>query len=361
MKWLPNRESQRRNIRGKLPLDEYLPKSTLVVGLIVFLIGTGIFVSANISKLKNLFISDSFSNSLKKIDNVAANISVKILDKEFLGSGFIVQRTNNQYVVITNQHVLRAGEAPYRVQTPDGKIHLAEVVTTESTEPLTDSIKGNHRYDLAILKFNTEVDYPVAEIGSSLYLEVGEPIYAVGFPYTEVESEASSKSVDSNQTSEITGLTIKTGRVAIILNQALVEGYQIGYTNDVKKGMSGGPLLNSRGEVVGVNGKHAYPLWESPELYQDGSQPCPALEKLITRSSLAIPIERSIELDSQLMAIRPRSDAEVTRRSDLLSEDPELVAKMQSEAEATAQSCQQYGKESTNSLSETGIEIENEE
>ena len=361
MKWLPTRGSQRQNIEGKLPSNKYLPKFTpLAIGLILFLIGTGIFVSANASKIKNLFRSNSFSSSLKKIDNIAADISVKILDTEFLGSGFVVQQNDKQYTVITNQHVLRAGEAPYRIQTPDGKIHLAEVVNTKGKKQFTDSIGSNYEYDLAILKFNAEVDYPVAKIGTSLYLEVGEPIYAVGFPYTELESEASFD-VDSNLTSKTTGLTIKTGRVAIILNQALVEGYQIGYTNDVKKGMSGGPLLNSRGEVVGVNGKHAYPLWESPELYQDGSQPCPALEKLITRSSLAIPIEKSIELNPQLKALQPASNVEVTRSSNLLSENPELVAKMQSEAETTAQSCRQYGNDSTNSLSETELEIGNKE
>ena len=354
MKWLPSRGSQRHNIEGNLPSDKYLSSTPLVVGLIVFLIGTGIFVSVNASKIKNLFISNSFSSSLEKLDNIAASISVKILDKEFLGSGFIVQQNDKQYVVITNQHVLRAGEAPYRIQTPDGKIHLAEVVN--------NSIESDREYDLAILKFNAEVNYPVAKIGSSLYLEVGEPIYAVGFPSTKVESNASSEFIDSySYTNKTTGLTIKTGRVSIILNQALVEGYQIGYTNDVRKGMSGGPLLNSRGEVVGVNGKHAYPLWESPELYQDGSQPCPALEKLITRSSLAIPIEKSIELNPQLKSVKPAFDVKITRRSNLLSEDPKLVAKMQLEAEATAQSCKQYRDDSTDSLSETRLEIKHEE
>ena len=116
--------------------------------------------------------------------------------------------------------------------------------------------------------------------------------------------------------------------------------------------MSGGALLNSRGEVVGVNGKHAYPLWESPELYQDGSQPCPALEKLITRSSLAIPIEKSIELNPQLKAIKPSSSIETTRSSNLLSEDPKTVAQMQEEAEKTVQSCDRYEEDSFGNLYE---------
>lgn len=356
MKWLPSRESQRQKIEGKSFLNKYLPKSTpLVIGSIVFLVGTGVFVSVNASKIKNLFITDPLARSLKEIDRIAASISVKILDKEFLGSGFIVQQNNGKYVVVTNQHVLRAGEAPYHIQTPDGKIYLAEVVN--------DSIKSDYEYDLAILKFNAQTDYPIAKIGSSLYLEVGEPIFAAGFPYTEVDSKTSStssKSVSNSYTDEKTGLTIKTGRIAIILNQALIEGYQIGYTNDVKKGMSGGPLFNSRGEVVGVNGKHAYPLWESPELYQDGSQLCPALEKLITRSSLAIPIEKSIELNPQLKSVKPASDVEITRRSNLLAKDAELVAKMQQQAQITTQNCEQYGN-STNDLSEIELEIENKE
>ena len=354
MKWLPSRESRRQKREGQSLLNKYLPKSTpLVFGLIVFLVGTGVFVSVNASKIKNLFVSDPFSSSLKEIDRVAASVSVKILDKEFLGSGFIVQQNNGQYVVVTNQHVLRAGEAPYRIQTPDGKIHLAKVVN--------DSIESDYEYDLALLKFNAQADYPIAKIGSSLYLEVGEPIFAAGFPYTEVDSKTSSESVSNSYTDEKTGLTIKTGRIAIILNQALIEGYQIGYTNDVKKGMSGGPLFNSLGEVVGVNGKHAYPLWESPELYQDGSQLCPALEKLITRSSLAIPIEKSIELNPQLKSVKPASDVEITRRSNLLAQDSKLVAKMQQQAQITAQSCEQYGDDSTDDLSELELELENKE
>jgi serine protease Do len=344
MKWLPSRGSRSRNLEEQLPSGKHLLKSTPVVaGLIICLVGTGIFVSANASKIKRIFAPAASPKTLTAINDIAADISVKVLDQEFLGSGFVVQQKDDQYLVITNQHVLRAGDSPYSVQTSDGKIHTVKVITN-----LT---KKDYDYDLAILQFSADVDYPVAKIGNSFYLEVGEPIYSAGFPSTELESKILSQPTDVKaQTQEITGLALKTGRIAIILNQALVEGYQIGYTNDVKKGMSGGPLLNSRGEVVGVNGKHAYPLWESPELYQDGSQLCPALEKLITRSSLAIPIEKSIELNPLLNTIRPESDVEATRSSNLSSEDPKLVAKMQAEAEISTQNCDNYGENYSNNV-----------
>jgi S1-C subfamily serine protease len=80
------------------------------------------------------------------------------------------------------------------------------------------------------------------------------------------------------------------------LGKALEGGYQIGYTNELKKGMSGGPLLNRWGEVVGINGKHAYPLWNAPSIYQDGSQVRPALNEAIDRYSWAIPVRTLLQL-----------------------------------------------------------------
>ena len=311
----------------------WLKPTSQIVTVLICSIAAGMFLSGNAIEFGQKFLTkispeSSSTDAATDVDRIAAEISVKILDSKFLGSGFIVQKKGDRYTVITNQHVLRAGEEPYSIQTSDGKIHLATVVEEGAID--------DYEYDLATLEFTTDVDYTIAKIGSSVYLEVGEPVFAVGFPYSEIEP-ATSTNAD-----EVSGLAVKRGRIAMILNQALVEGYQIGYTNDVKKGMSGGPLLNSSGEVVGINGKHAYPLWESPELYQDGSQPCPALEELIVRSSLAIPIEKSIDLNPQLESLRPKSNIEVSRKSNLLSENPELVARMQTEAEATLASCENY-------------------
>ena len=328
--------SQNPNIRRKNYIDHLISNSTSqVIKLMFCLVSTGMFLSGDADSLKlQSFASDSPEKLSNKINHIASDITVKILDQDFLGSGFIAQQTGQKYIVITNQHVLRAGEAPYMIETADGKTYLAEVVS--------DLTKGDYNYDLAILEFEANVVYPTAKIGNSLYLEVGEPIFAAGFPYNQSPVKRTPAIFEQSNPNESRGLSIKPGRISIILNQALEEGYQIGYTNDVRKGMSGGPLLNYQGEVVGINGKHAYPLWESPEVYQDGSEPCPALQEFITRSSLAIPIEKTIELNPQLKSLSSLSNSETVRKSNLLAEDPQLVARMQAEAQSTKQKCRNY-------------------
>ncbi|MEO1670217.1 MAG: serine protease [Cyanobacteria bacterium J06631_2] len=289
------------------------------------------FLSGDGDRLKSTIASVSPQKLAKRVNQVAADISIRILNQDFLGSGFIVQQTDREYIVITNQHVLRAGKAPYRIETVDGQTHTAEVITDMNT--------ANYQYDLAALKFTADEPYQTATIGSSFNLKVGQPVFAAGFPYQESTSARTPAIFAEPNLYSSRKLALKPGRVAIILNQPLEEGYQIGYTNNVKKGMSGGALLNEQGEVIGVNGKHAYPLWESPEIYQDGSEPCPALQELITRSSLAIPIEKSSELATQLKSIK--STDKIKRFNSTPSEDSALVSRMQAIAESTERKCRQ--------------------
>ena len=334
MKWLPKTGSKNRKVAVNQNFrSTFLSLSQLMI-LTSCLIFAGIFLAVNGSKFRSkLFASSSTQKSSAEIDAIALNISVKILNESFLGSGFIVLLERDKYTVITNQHVLRAGQAPYSIQTADGKVHLATVA------PKLQAVA--QKYDLAVLEFTADDKYDTAQIGNSLELEVGQPIYAAGFPNMDYQSQEPALDIsEQNKANVVNDFDLKVGRVAMILNQALKEGYQIAYTNDVRKGMSGGPLLNYQGEVVGVNGKHAYPLWESAELYQDGSQPCPALQKLITRSSLAIPIEKTTELASQLKSIKQQIDVRENFKSDWSDRNSKLVAKMQAEAEATNQSCE---------------------
>ena len=60
--------------------------------------------------------------------------------------------------------------------------------------------------------------------------------------------------------------------------------------------MSGGALLNLQGEVVGVNGMHAFPLWEIPSVFESGEEADKTLHDKIVRLSWAVPMEKVKEM-----------------------------------------------------------------
>jgi S1-C subfamily serine protease len=210
--------------------------------------------------------------SVKQLRDQAAAITVRVMSQDFLGSGIIFKREGSNYTVLTNAHVLRAGDKPYQIQTPDGCIHSANF--PKNVEILhTKSLQTN---DLAILQFkSTNKSYQVASLGTSP--KVGDEVFAAGFPF--VEETQDQKFVFTN------------GKVSLVLPKALEGGYQIGYTNNIKRGMSGGPLLNRQGELIGVNGMYAYPLWDAPSMFADGSQTNKDLHEKIVRLSFAVPID----------------------------------------------------------------------
>jgi S1-C subfamily serine protease len=206
--------------------------------------------------------------SMGQLRSSAKTITVKVMSQTVLGSGILLQKQGFIYTVLTNAHVLRAGGVPYRIQTNDNHIWVANVYKTNRF--------GQN--DLALLQFrSTGQVYNVASLGSSP--SVGEQVFAAGFPLAEDGSTRK-------------GFAFTTGRVSLVLRKALEGGYQVGYTNDIQKGMSGGPLLNRYGFVVGVNGMHAYPLWDAPSLFADGSEAEPALHQKIIHLSWAVPIEK---------------------------------------------------------------------
>jgi S1-C subfamily serine protease len=231
------------------------------------------------------------ASSLEQLTRSARLITVRVLVGEGWGSGILLRRRGNTYRVITNQHVLST-ESRYRVQTPDARIYSARAIATARWPD----------DDLALLEFESEATYSIARLvpepshsprpqppgavpgqrmppaiaGGSL--SIREPVFAVGFPFDADLPRPK-------------GFVLLTGVVNFITEKAISGGYRIGYSNPVVKGMSGGALLNQRGEVVGINGRHAYPLWDSPFVFQDGTRP-PLPESLMVESSWAIPVDR---------------------------------------------------------------------
>jgi len=213
-----------------------------------------------------------------RVKNFAQNITFKVHDnEEFLGSGTLMYRRDNQYFVLTNKHVLRSGKPPYQIKTPDGKFH----------EVLALDLNTFPQDDLILLSFQSDrAKYKPPEFTESSQLQIDEAVFAVGFPLEKFQKETPQPNLPT--------LTITKGQITNILNKPLLEGYQIAYSNDVQKGMSGGALFNKAGKVVGINGKQAYPLWDIPDLYQDKSPVDKSLQSLINSSSLAIPITKAL-------------------------------------------------------------------
>jgi S1-C subfamily serine protease len=201
----------------------------------------------------------------------ATAITVKVLSGETSGSGILIHKDNHKYTVLTNDHVLIfSRNKTYQIKTPDGKIHAAQQVKAKSFSD----------YDLGLLEFySPQNNYQVVPLSKSLVKNKGQKVFAAGFPF------------------EATQLVVNCGYLDVVNSRSFGGGYRLGLTLSVKKGMSGGPLLNEQGQVIGINGKHKYPLWGNPYIFDaDRSLANPQELNTMSRLSWAIPVETFLQL-----------------------------------------------------------------
>jgi len=149
-----------------------------------------------------------------------------------LGSGFIISQDG---LVLTNEHVVRDA-TQLSVTLPDGREFDAQVVGTDEVN------------DLAVVRIRTEngMQLPVAPLGDSDALMIGEWVVAIGNPFGFVLSNSEP--------------TVTAGVVSALGRNITPSGEQRGYYLDmiqtdaaINPGNSGGALVNALGEVVGVN------------------------------------------------------------------------------------------------------------
>jgi S1-C subfamily serine protease len=213
-----------------------------------------------------------------QLKSLARSITVKVRVDRSWGSGILVRRRGQTYFVVTNQHVLDFGDR-FNIQTADGRIYPAK------------PSKINGDFDLALLEFQAKSSYAIAPLERTSNIKVGDEVFAAGFPSETGHADRIENKPAKGQNRNLEGFNFVTGRISLLVAKAIAGGYQIGYTNDIRKGMSGGPLLNRRGRVIGINGMHAYPIWGDPFIFTDGSRPERSQHEIMIRSSWAIPIE----------------------------------------------------------------------
>ena len=196
--------------------------------------------------------------------------TVRIVKANSAGSGVIVNREGNFYTILTSWHVVSSDN--FFILTADDRQHQ-----------LIDSPQQLGSADLALVKFYSESEYPTATIQARMP-QIGDTVYAAGFPLT-VDNQESSLDL-GNQAFRLT-----QGKVSIIPDKSLPQGYRLGYTNNTEMGMSGSPIFDTDGLLVGIHGRGKY---RDPGfgvyLFEDGSEPSPDQLEQMIKSSWGIPI-----------------------------------------------------------------------
>jgi len=221
----------------------WLPTVALVVGIGL---GAALFPTPSTSATSGLRLSDQISGqSLTEIEQAFANVynnvapsvvsitvseqvGARRLANTATGSGFVLDTLGH---IVTNYHVVQ-NAARIVVQMFDGTITRAEVVGLDA-----DS-------DIAVLRINVPRERlrPVT-FGNSDTLQIGQMVLALGNPF-------------QNNWTLTSGIVSAVNRRIFGLNSYSVGGV-IQTDAAINPGNSGGPLLNLRGEVIGINSQIA--------------------------------------------------------------------------------------------------------
>lgn len=182
------------------------------------------------------------TSTLNHISTVIMNANVKISTStykiEFLqkiegpykgfGSGVIIKKEESKgsiyYYVLTNAHV---------IHLKDEYLHEYKIEDINNNEIEAELVTKNDEYDLAILKFRTEFELSVIELGE-INPEVGDTVFSVGSP--------------SGKQNIITA-----GKILAFTNIKNVEYEVIVHEAIIHSGSSGSMLINEDYELVGIN------------------------------------------------------------------------------------------------------------
>ena len=144
-----------------------------------------------------------------------------------IGSGVLVRRDGNTVYVLTNNHVV-------------GDANEITVTLADQREFAGEIVGKDARTDLALVRFETNEELPLARLGNSDSLQVGDWVMAVGNPFG-FES------------------TVTAGIISAVGRRAAPGSSISGFTDyiqtdaSINPGNSGGALVNLRGEIVGIN------------------------------------------------------------------------------------------------------------
>jgi tetratricopeptide (TPR) repeat protein len=169
----------------------------------------------------------------------AATVEIKLQQQGSVGSGVIIDRTENLYTLVTNRHVVCGNRLCSKL--PATESYNLSLADGQQQQVNKSNIKllGND-LDLAIIQFRSNRNYAVAKIASLASLKTKDIVYTAGFPAEEP------------------GFTFGEGDAIAVVNKRLngdSGGYTVIYNAPTLPGMSGSGVFDLNGQLVAIHGQ----------------------------------------------------------------------------------------------------------
>lgn len=226
----------------------------------------------------------------KKVKQIATEITIQIkTETKHQGSGAIVAKSGNQYYVLTAKHVVNRIDT-YSVVTPDGKSYAVE----------NDRVRKFAGVDLAMLEFTSEENYPVATLANaplnySIDYNKNRWVFLSGWPIVPENQPSNLEfNIGKNFSQKIALLNITDA-------QSINQGYELLYSNFSKAGVSGGPVLDTQGRLIGIHGAARVDRVNNVQL----------------GDSLGVPIQRFLDVVNQTKLPQKSLKIEVTPPAEI--------------------------------------------
>jgi hypothetical protein len=198
------------------------------------LLGTtlNVIAMASISCAKNTSTDNPVVFEAPEVYELAQNITFRI-DGGNPGTGFVVAGQDGTYYLLTASHVV-ASVGEYDITAPSGELYRIDADSYE------EQITKLPNVDAAIIRLQSDEAFPVPEMRTNP-VDESSAVYVVGFPGGGQDSEIKFEG----------GLIVSND----LATETLEDGYNLIYNSETLPGMSGGPVLDDQGRIVGIHGR----------------------------------------------------------------------------------------------------------
>ena len=184
---------------------------------------------------KNITVTDSgIADAVDKIYDAVVVVKTYVKDDLYsTGTGFVYKKEGDKAYILTNNHVIESGDAIY-VEFTDGKI-------------VETKVEGKDLYsDTAVLSLSANEVLAIAAMGSSETARIGDTVFTVGAPInSDTYSGTVTRGILSGK-NRLVGVSTTNSSTSDLIMSVLQTDAAI------NSGNSGGPLVNSNGEVIGI-------------------------------------------------------------------------------------------------------------